>query len=99
MVSIQFRIPGSSWAARAGGGAAGKPLDNPKESELLATALASSGDDKTKAYTDLGNQMIDDAVIVPIVNPQLVLATASDITGMHYSACCNLDLGLLGLAG
>ena len=98
---IQYfgEIPGSSWAARAGGGAAGKPLDNPKESELLATALASSGDAKTKAYTDLGNQMIDDAVIVPIVNPQLVLATASDITGMHYSACCNLDLGLLGLAG
>ena len=98
---IQYfgEIPGSSWAGRGGGGDAGKPLDNPKESELLATALASSGDARTQAYTDLGNQMIDDAVIVPIVNPQLVLATASDITGMHYSACCNLDLGLLGLAG
>ncbi len=98
---IQYfgEIPGSSWAGRGGGGDAGKPLDNPKESELLATALASSGDARTQAYTDLGNQMIGDAVIVPIVNPQLVLATASDITGMHYSACCNLDLGLLGLAG
>ena len=98
---IQYfgEIPGSSWAGRGGGGDAGKPLDNPKESELLATALASSGDARTQAYTDLGKQMIDDAVIVPIVNPQLVLATASDITGMHYSACCNLDLGLLGLAG
>jgi peptide/nickel transport system substrate-binding protein len=98
---IQYfgEIPGSSWAVRGGGGAAGTPLDNPKESELLVTALASSGDARTQAYTDLGNQMIDDAIIVPIVNPQLVLATASDITGMHYSACCNLDLGLLGLAG
>ena len=92
-------IPGSSWATRAGGGAAGTPIDNPKESELLTTALGASGDAKTKAYTDLGLQMMDDAIIVPIVNPQLVLATASDITGMHYSACCNLDLGLLGLAG
>lgn len=92
-------IPGSSWAKRAGGGDFGKPLDNPKESELLAKALADSGDAKAKDYTDLGLQMIDDAVIVPIVNPQLVLAAASDITGMHYSACCNLDLGLLGLAG
>ena len=27
------------------------------------------------------------------------LATAADITGMHYSACCNLNLGLLGLSG
>ena len=98
---IQYfgEVPGSSWAGRGGGGDAGTPLDNPKESELLTTALASSGDARTQAYTDLGNQMIDDAVIVPIVNPQLVLATASDITGMHYSACCNLDLGLLGLAG
>ncbi|MEA3185326.1 MAG: peptide/nickel transport system substrate-binding protein [Ilumatobacteraceae bacterium] len=98
---IQYfgEIPDSSWAARAGGGKAGAPLDNPKETELLATALASSGDAKAKAYTDLGQQMIDDAIIVPIVNPQLVLASAADITGMHYSACCNLDLGLLGLKG
>ena len=44
-------------------------------------------------------EMIEDAVIMPIVNPQLVLASASDITGMHYSACCNLDLGRLGLSG
>jgi peptide/nickel transport system substrate-binding protein len=92
-------IPGSSWAVRGGGGEAGAPLDNPKESELLAAALAASGDDKEKAYTDLGLQMIDDAIIVPIVNPQLVLAYAADVTGMHYSACCNLDLGLLGLQG
>jgi hypothetical protein len=28
-----------------------------------------------------------------------VLASRTDITGMHYSACCNLDLSLLGLAG
>ena len=63
----------------------------------LAAALAASGDAKEKAYTALGQAMIDDAVIFPIVNPQLVLANASDITGMHYSACCNLDLALLGL--
>ena len=92
-------IAGSSWAGRAGGGEKGKALDNPKETQLLAQALAASGEAKTKAYTDLGEAMIDDAVIFPIVNPQLVLAYASDITGMHYSACCNLDLALLGLKG
>jgi len=92
-------IPNSFWAASAGGGAAGTPMDNPKESELLAQALASSGDDKAKAYTDAGQQMIDDQIVIPIVNTQLVLASRADITGMHYSACCNLDLGLLGLAG
>ena len=90
-------IPDSSWAGRAGGGSAGKPLLNDAEVTGLAAALAASGDAKAKAYTDLGQAMIDDAVIFPIVNPQLVLAHASDITGMHYSACCNLDLALLGL--
>jgi peptide/nickel transport system substrate-binding protein len=92
-------IPDSSWAARAGGGEAGAPIINQEESDLLAEALAASGDAKAAAYTALGQAMIDDAVIFPIVNPQLVLATASDITGMHYSACCNLDLGRLGVSG
>ncbi len=96
---IQYfgEIPGSSWAARAGGGAAGTPLLNQKEVDLLAQALAASGDAKEQAYTALGQAMIDDLIILTIVNPQLVLATRSDITNMHYSACCNLDLGLLGL--
>ncbi len=90
-------IPDSSWAGRGGGGAAGKPLLNEAEVTGLAAALAASGDAKEQAYAALGQAMIDDAVIFPIVNPQLVLAHASDITGMHYSACCNLDLALLGL--
>jgi peptide/nickel transport system substrate-binding protein len=92
-------IPDSSWAIRAGGGEAGEPIINQDEVDLLAQALASSGDAKVEAYTQLGQAMVDDAIIIPIVNPQLVLATAADITGMHYSACCNLNLGLLGLSG
>ncbi len=92
-------VPDSFWATSAGGGAAGKPMDNPKESDLLKQALASSGDAKAKAYTDAGQQMMDDEIVIPIVNTQLVLASRSDVTGMHYSACCNLDLSLLGLAG
>jgi len=92
-------IPDSSWAIRAGGGDQGQPIINQDEADLLTQALASSGDAKGEAYTQLGQMMIDDAIIIPIVNPQLVLATAADITGMHYSACCNLDLGLLGVSG
>ena len=41
--------------------------------------------------------MQDDAIILPLVNPQLVLASASDISNMHLSACCNLEFGQLGL--
>ena len=42
--------------------------------------------------------MIDDLIILPLVNPDLVLAYASDITGVRYSACCNLELGGVGVA-
>jgi peptide/nickel transport system substrate-binding protein len=98
---VQFfgMIPDSSWSGRAGGGSQGEPIINQEEVDLLAEALASSGDAKAQSYTALGQMMIDDAVIIPIVNPQLILANASDLTGMHYSACCNLDLGRLGVSG
>ena len=90
-------IKGSSWATRAGGGAAGTPVSNPIEQELLAKALAAGEDTKAGLYSQLGQELINDLVILPMVNPQLVIANASDIEGMHYSACCNLELGKLTL--
>jgi peptide/nickel transport system substrate-binding protein len=90
-------MEGSSWATRAGGGASGKPVINPVEGDLYTKAQASSGDAKTKLYTQIGQAMMDDLVILPMVNPQLVLAYASDVTNMHYSACCNLEVAQLGL--
>lgn len=88
-------IEGSPWARRAGGGDAGAPIINPDQAPLLAEALAASGDAKVAAYTKLGQSMIDDLIFVPLVNPQLVLATRADVQGMHYSGCCNLDVSLL----
>ena len=90
-------INGSVWAARAGGSEAGSPLSNPIEQELLAKALAASGEVQADLYTQLGQAMVNDLIILPMVNPQLVLAYASDVFGMHYSACCNLELGKLKL--
>jgi peptide/nickel transport system substrate-binding protein len=46
-------------------------------------------------YKQLAEAMIGDGVIIPLVNPDLYLASRSDIKGMHYSACCNLDLSKL----
>ena len=90
-------VEGSSWANRAGGGESGTPMLDPAEVDLLAQALAASGDAKTDLYTQLGQAMMDNSVIIPLVNPQLVQAYSADITNMHNSACCNLELGLLGL--
>jgi peptide/nickel transport system substrate-binding protein len=71
------------------------PVD-PAQDELLSKAFATK-DDATRAgiYNQLAQKMIGDGVIIPIVNPNLFLASRSDIKGMHYSACCNLDLSLL----
>lgn len=84
-------IEGSSWLGRS------RAEPNPDEQQLFADALAASGQEKTDLYTQLGQAMIDDTIILPLVNPGLVLASASDITGVRYSACCNLELGGLGI--
>ena len=70
---------------------------NPAEADLLAQAFATQdAAERADLYAQLGQLMIDDQVIIPIVNPDLFLASRSDITGMAYSACCNLDLSKLG---
>jgi peptide/nickel transport system substrate-binding protein len=86
-------IEGSAWQARSGNEV------SPEQTELFSQALASSGEERTELYNQLGQAMIDDLVILPLVNPGLVLAYASDITGVRYSACCNLELGDLGFSG
>ncbi len=70
-----------------------------EQTDLLATALAQSGDERTATYQQLAQLMHDDAFVIPIVNPQLILAYQSDITGVEYSPCCNLEIGQLGLTG
>ena len=96
-VSYFGEVEGGSWANRAGGGESGTPLLDPVEVDLLAQALAADSTTIEGFYTQLGQEMMDNAVIVPLVNPQLVQAYAADITNMHNSACCNLELGILGL--
>lgn len=91
-------IEGAPWSARAGGAASGEPIINPNEGSLLTQALASSGEERVALYTQLGEEMIGDLIHFPMVNPKLVLASAADITGNHYSGCCNLDLSLVGVS-
>lgn len=71
----------------------------PGEADLLTDAFAAGdADARADVYAQLAQAMIDDQIIIPVVNPNLFLASASYITGMHYSACCNLDLAKLGRA-
>ena len=84
-------ITDSAWLDRSGAEI------NPEEETLLTKALATQDPDaRADIYNQLGTAMINDQIIIPVVNPELFLASRSNITGMHYSACCNLNLAKLG---
>lgn len=84
-------MPGTSWSKRAG--AKNDPsIINPNEADLLGKALAAPMDEQEELYHKLALEMMNDNIIIPLVSPNLVLAYRSDITGVRYSACCNLPL-------
>ena len=71
----------------------------PAEADLLSKAFAAK-DDAARAdlYKQLATAMMNDQIIIPLVNPDLFLASRTNIKGVTYSACCNLDLGKLSRA-
>jgi peptide/nickel transport system substrate-binding protein len=86
-------LPGNMpWGKRAGVGTT-PGLDGKVELDMFNKALAAPpGPAGEAAYRALGMKMVEDKVILPIVSPDLVLAYRSDISGVRYSACCNLPL-------
>lgn len=83
-------IPESRWLGLT------KLDESTEQKDLFAEALATQDVEARGAlYEQLAEAMISEQYIFPIVNPDLFLAYRSDIAGMHYSACCNLDLAKL----
>jgi peptide/nickel transport system substrate-binding protein len=86
-------IPGAPWSKRV---SPSKPVINQTEVDLLAKAMAAPKlEDRANLYKQLGEEMIKEGYFIPLVNPDLILAYRSNLQGMHYSACCNLELGRL----
>jgi peptide/nickel transport system substrate-binding protein len=46
-------------------------------------------------FEQLANEMIAENYIIPMVNPNLLLAYDEQLHNVHYSACCNMELGRL----
>jgi peptide/nickel transport system substrate-binding protein len=84
-------IEGTPWWKRAGG-ENDPSVTNPKEADLLKQALASPESGKEALYHQIGLEMIADKIILPVVSPNLVLAHGKAVTGVRYSACCNLPI-------
>jgi peptide/nickel transport system substrate-binding protein len=94
---VQFfgMVPGGLYEGRVSKGRA-TPVINQTEVDLLAKALAAPDlTERGKLYGQIGQEMIKDGYIIALVNPKLVLAYRSNLQGMHYSTCCNLELAVL----
>lgn len=94
--SIQYieyfgQVPDARWSAQANPG--GDPVIDDEQIRLQSEALAATGSEKEGLYQQLAELMIEQKIVLPMVNPNLVLARRADIAGAHYSACCNLELG------
>lgn len=80
---------GTVWYRRSG--AAKDPsMARPEEGELLAKALATSGEESAKLFGEVAKMMAEDRIILPIVNPDTILVYRNEVSGVRYSACCNL---------
>jgi peptide/nickel transport system substrate-binding protein len=91
------QVPEARWSISAN--PLGEPVIDDEQVRLSAEALAATGPEKEELYNQLAQAMIDHKIILPMVNPQLVLARRADIDGVHYSGCCNLELGRLSRTG
>lgn len=84
-------LPDGPWYARAGGDEV-EGLQNAKMVELMKTLGTAAPEDQPALYHEMALEMIKDRVIIPLVNPKLVLAYREGIEGVRYAVCCNLPL-------
>ncbi|MDX6748191.1 ABC transporter substrate-binding protein [Geminicoccaceae bacterium 1502E] len=84
-------VPGSPWYARAGGEEA-EGLLNTRSQELMEQVRTAAPEEAPALYREMALEMIRDRVIIPLVNPKLVLAYRDNVEGVRYAVCCNLPL-------
>lgn len=84
-------MDGTIWYDRAGG-PSDPSIANPKTSEIFAAALAADGEESNARFGELAKIMAADNVILPIVSPDALFVSRKGISGLRYSACCNLVL-------
>ena len=88
-----FGLVEGSRAALNAGGSEETPLIDPVTQEAYDAARASSDpEERATQYGIAGQQMLEQNIIIPLMSPNLVLATQSNIEGVTYSACCNIVL-------
>jgi peptide/nickel transport system substrate-binding protein len=84
-------MDGSVWYKRSGG-KNDPTLANAETPKLLAQALSAKGDKSSELFGKLGETMANDRVILPILSPDAVFVARKGVSGLRFSACCNIVL-------
>ncbi|WP_435997581.1 ABC transporter substrate-binding protein [Rhizobium sp. LjRoot30] len=84
-------MDGTVWYKRAGG-KSDPALANAETPKMLADALAAPADKSSELFGKLAGVMANDHVILPILSPDAVFASRKGISGLRFSACCNMVL-------
>jgi peptide/nickel transport system substrate-binding protein len=84
-------VPGAGWYARAGGDEAAG-LKNERMVALMEEVRTATPEAAVDLYHKMALEMIGDRIIIPLVNPSLVLAYRDNISGVRYAVCCNLPI-------
>ena len=84
-------LPEGPWFARAGGEEV-EGLVNEEMVSLMEELSTAPAEEQPAIYNRMAREMIEDRVIIPLVNPKLVLAYRQGIEGVRYAVCCNLPL-------
>jgi len=90
-VSFFGSVPGNPWFSRAGGGNAPE-IANQRLGELMQEVQLASPEQAEDLYHQMALEMIKDRIIIPLINPKLVLAHRNNVAGVRYAVCCNLPL-------
>ncbi len=84
-------MDGTVWYKRAGG-KNDPTLANPETAKLLADALAAPAGKSGELFGKLGGIMASEHVILPILSPDAVFVSRKGVSGLRFSACCNVVL-------
>jgi peptide/nickel transport system substrate-binding protein len=60
--------------------------------DLMEAVRTAAPEDAAGLYNQMAREMINDRVIIPLINPKLVLAYRNGISGVRNAVCCNLPL-------
>lgn len=69
---------------------------NAEADDLLQQGLAQPDSERAVTWAKVGQIMVDDAEVVPVVNPKTLFVFRSDLPVTQLSPCCVLDLSRLG---